>query len=151
MTGAELRTIRDSLGLSAEQVAGMAGVRNRTVYRWEVGDWPVPDDVATALRDLDAQIERAAQDAIGRATGRADGVVLVRYRDADDLARYRPDMAHLPPCVHGALIDRVRRELENQGVPVRIVWLDPAAYQAWLGRRADSETWRAQWAATALE
>ena len=153
MTPAELRTLRDSLGLTAEQVAQMAGVRDRTVRRWEAGDWPVPQDVADALRRLDAQIEHhvaGAVEGIAERPQRPDDVVLVRYRTAEAMAHYLPDMASLPPSVHGALIDRVRVALGRLGIASRIVWMDPPAYTAWLGRRRDSEAMRAAWAAEQL-
>lgn len=153
MTGAELRTLRDSLGLSAEQVAQLAGVRGRTVQRWEVDEWPVPQDVAGALQRLDAQLEQAVLAAVdGLQAAQADAgaptdVVLVRYRTEADLARYRPDMAALPASVHGALIDRVRLAFSRLGVVTRIVWMDALAYEAWRGRRGDSESLRSAWAA----
>lgn len=158
MTGAELRTIRDSLGLSADQFAQMVGVRDRTVRRWEVGDWPVPDEVAKVLSSLDAQIEhsviqavdtlKSAQDAVN---GEPDDVVLIRYRTDADLARYRPDMATLPGCVHGALIDRVRLAFGRIGVKTRLVWMDSDSYQKWLGKRKDSDSFRAAWAAQQIK
>lgn len=153
MTGAELRTLRDSLGLSAEQVAQLAGVRGRTVQRWEVDEWPVPADLAEALQRLDAQLEQAVQhaveglqDAHKQAQQAPADVLLVRYRSEVDVARYRRDMAALPPSVHGALIDRVRLAFSRLGVTTRIVWMDAPAYEQWRGRRADSEALRAAWA-----
>lgn len=157
MTGAELRTLRDSLGLSAEQVAVMAGVRGRTVQRWEVDDWPVPSDVAEQLHQIDGLLEKAvrgAEDALLDAQKRAQGapadVVLVRYRTDADLARYRPDMAAWPTSVHGALIDRVRVAFMRAATPTRIVWMNAEAYEAWRGQRKDTEPLRAQWAAEQL-
>lgn len=158
MTGAELRTLRDSLGLSAEQVAGMAGVKGRTVQRWEVDDWPVPQDVAELLQRLDALLERAMLGAVdglqaaqaGRGAPQEE-VVLLRYRSAEDLARYRPGMAELPPAVHGALIDRVRLAFARLGVASRIVWMDAPAYEEWRGKRRDSEALRSQWAVGQIE
>lgn len=157
MTGAELRTLRDSLGLSAEQVAGMAGVKGRTVQRWEVDDWPVPQDVAELLQRLDALLERAVLGAVDGLQAAQEGrgapqeVLLLRYRSAEDLARYRPDMAELPPAVHGALVDRVRLAFARLGVGSRIVWMDAAAYEAWRGKRRDSEALRSQWAAEQIK
>lgn len=157
MTGAELRTLRDSIGLSAEELARLVGVRDRTIRRWEAGEWTVPEPVAEQVRALDAQIERAVagtvealQDAQERAQEPPAEIVLVRYRTEDDLAKYRPDMAALPPSVHGALIDRVRLAAERLGVPVRIVWMDREDYEAWRGRRRDTEAMRAAWAAQTL-
>lgn len=154
MTGAELRTLRDSLGLSADQLAQMLGNRDRTIRRWESGEWPVPDDAAEVLQRLDAQVERAVQGAVDalqdakRRTRKPPAdAVLVRYRTDRDLAYYRPDMAAWPLCVHGALIDRVRLAFSRLGVTTRIVWMDDEAYSDWLAGRIDSEPLRAAWAA----
>ena len=156
MTGAELRTLRDSLGLSADAVAQMAGVKTRSVQRWEVDDWPVPQDVAELLQRLDALLERAVLGAVDglqavkKGRGAPQEVVLLRYRSAVDLARCRADMAALPPAVHGALVDRVRVAFARLGVASRIVWMDAEAYEAWRGKRRDSDALRSQWAAEQL-
>ena len=150
MTPAELRTLRESLNLTGEQLAQLFGVRDRTVRRWEAGEWTIPDDAADHLRRLDAQIERAvieAVEAVERAPERPADAVLVRYRTDADLARYRPDMRSLPASVHGALVDRVRLAFSRLDIPTRIVWMDPDAYDRWRGRRRDTEPLRAQWAA----
>lgn len=78
----------------------------------------MPQDAAKELQRLDALVERAVLGAVDglqaaqERSGAPQDVMLVRYRTADDLARYRPDMAPYPPCVHGALIDRVRLALD---------------------------------------
>ena len=58
MTPTELRTIRATLGLSAEAMASLLQVQSgRTVRRWEAGEREVPGPVAvilTALRESQA-------------------------------------------------------------------------------------------------
>lgn len=61
MTSAELKSIRRSLGLSAEAFARMVRVESgRTVRRWEAGDRDIPGPVmviAEAARD-DARMRK---------------------------------------------------------------------------------------------
>lgn len=154
MTGAELRTVRDSLGLSAREVAEMCGVKERTVQRWEVDDWPVPQDVGSVIRQLDEEMELVVAEMvellhlqIERAGRPPTDTVLLRYRSAEDLARFQPGWGQFPPAVHGALVDRVRLAFARLGVESRIVWMEASAYEAWRGKRRDSEALRSQWAA----
>lgn len=159
MTAAEFRTLTESLGLTAEAAAKLLGVQPRTIRRWQSGEWPVPDDAAADLLALDSRLEVAVSGAlqqVGAATAAMGGapaeVVMVRYLSADDLARYRPDMADLPLATHAALLDRLRVALARRGVAVRLVYLEPGLYEAWLKAEgaADSEAMRAAWAGTLL-
>lgn len=53
MTPAQLRTIRDSLGLTAEAFARLVGVSGgRTVRKWEAGDREIPGTVAILLKAI---------------------------------------------------------------------------------------------------
>ncbi len=150
MTPAELKTLRESLGLSAQWVADQSGVRLRTVQYWEAGRMPVPEDVAALLSRIDAQYERAVSEAlaaINEAPEKPAEVVLVRYRSDADLWRFRPDMEPLPASSHAALLSRLRRALWTAGVPSVIEYMEPDEYLAWLGKRKDTDAMRAAWAA----
>lgn len=159
MTAAEFRTLTESLGLTAEAAARIMSVRPRTIRRWQAGEWPVPEDAAATLQALDARLEtvvEAAVQQVDAATAEMgvapDEVVMVRYLSADDLARYRPDMADLPLATHGAMLDRLRVALGRRGVAVRLVYMMPDVYDGWLKSRrvSDSEAMRAAWAASLL-
>jgi hypothetical protein len=159
MTPAELRTLRERLGLSGEALGALLerAVTDRTVRRWEAGALPIPADAAATVLRLDALYERAVREALGRlAAARAEHggdpevVHLVRYWSPEDLARAHPDLAPLGPAGHAALVGRVREALVREGVPVRIVAFDPDAYHTWRGRRADTVALRAEWAAEQL-
>jgi len=52
MTGAELRTMREYLGLSSLWLARYLKVNERKVTRWEMGELPIPDGVAAEVDDL---------------------------------------------------------------------------------------------------
>ena len=53
MTPAELKTIRESLGLTVQWLADRAGVKLRTVQYWESGRSGVPADVSELLLRID--------------------------------------------------------------------------------------------------
>lgn len=57
MTPADFKTIRESLGLSAQWLADAVHVDQRTVRRWEDGAIPLRADVVDLLTQLDEQME----------------------------------------------------------------------------------------------
>ena len=152
MTPAELKTIRESLGLPLQWVATQARVQLRTAQYWEAGRNAVPEDVAEMLRGIDAQlwgiIDQMVRQvgAMIKEAGTPQQVDLVRYRNDADLWRYQPDFRPLPATCHGMLLSRAQRALEPLKVPIRIVYMQPEAYGRWLDGRADSSELRAQWA-----
>ncbi|MDR2925494.1 MAG: helix-turn-helix domain-containing protein [Azoarcus sp.] len=159
MTGAALKTVRESLGLTAQWVADQAGVRLRTAQYWEAGRMSVPSDVAAMLSALDEKIDAAARHAAARHAaahisslcgqhGSSSKIALVRYRTDDDLWRFRPDMEPLPATAHAALLSRVRRMLWSENIPSSIEFMDTENYMAWLDGRPDTEAERAAWAAS---
>ncbi len=70
MSPAELRMVREYLGVSAEWLADRLGVALRTVRRWEHGQSAVPDGVREQVEELEvvaAGHVNAAVDALGDA------------------------------------------------------------------------------------
>lgn len=53
MSPAEIRMVREYLGLTRPWLAGWLGVAERTIARWEDGKSPVPDDVRLKLEALE--------------------------------------------------------------------------------------------------
>ena len=156
LTGAELQTLREACGLTRDDLGELAGVAARTIKHWESGRAGVPADVAALVQRLDATIQQAADQgahamaqAIARQGTAPADVVLIRYRSADHLARYRPDMAGQPAGVQGAIVQRVAQALRQRGQLVRVIWMQPDAYEAWRVQhnQPDSEPTRATWAA----
>ena len=123
MGPAELKTIRESLGLSARWLADRAGVLQRSVQYWEAAAAAVPEDVADLILRIDAQFTES--DAAGAGGGRrADGQAgpPARNRAAVPLSgrrralhAARPDMSGLPVTAHAALLARVRLALLARG------------------------------------
>lgn len=161
MNGAEFKTLREACGLSVPDMSRLAisprtgeKVGERTIRYWESGSVPVPDDVAEILTKLDTMLSHAAQQALEawRAAVKTHGqgpdmVYLVRYRENEDLWRYRADMKGLPATCHAALINRARLALWGVGCATKIVWMEPGEYSKWLAGRKDSESLRVAWAA----
>lgn len=55
LTGADVRQIRERLGLSQRALGKALGVATNTVWRWETGEYPVesPEMLALALECLE--------------------------------------------------------------------------------------------------
>ena len=127
MTPAELKTIRESLGLPVQWLAERANVQRRTVEYWEAGRSPVPADVAELILQIDAQFAEATRQALAvfdEQTARQgqppETVRLYRYRDDAELWAARPDMRGLPVTAHAALLARVRTALQERRQDVAI-------------------------------
>lgn len=153
MTGAEIRTLRDGLGLSAQALADLVGVSLRAVQGWESErSAPRTSDVADTLGRLDNLITRAVAEFLAAIEAHSwASPVLLRYSDpADvpaDIRAALGDHADLAAVIHGALVSRTREAVALRGRLLRVVWFDRDDYRVWLGWRADGSDQRATWAA----
>lgn len=77
LTPAEVRCIREGLGVTAEWLADHLGVRTRTVQRWESGANPIPEFAVDALALLEADAAEQVRHHIDAFTGARPGVPLV--------------------------------------------------------------------------
>jgi len=167
MNPTELNTLRRSLWLTREQAGKLNGMTERSWRYLEDGTRAIPQDVQARMRALDATANAmadAAWDEYGNLTVRRIDqpaiewtdikAVLLRYADADDIARLdHPEIVDLPVDLHAAAIDRARILLEGEGATVRIVLFDPVAYRDWIAVNglADNSAIRAAWAATVAD
>lgn len=154
MTPAELKTLREAVGLSVPDLAELASVQERTVRYWESGRNQVPPDVEALVLGIDQQLDALAaqvmtvvREQIAAHGGQPEDIVLLRYRENADLWHFRPDFKPLPTTTHGALLARCRAALADLHVKTRIVYMEPQAYGQWLDGRKDSEALRSEWAA----
>jgi len=127
MTPAELKTLRESLGMPVQWLAERANVQRRSVEYWEAGRSRVPNDVADLILRIDAQFTEATRQALAVVDEQTakqgqppETVRLYRYRDDAALHAARPDMAGLPVTAHAALLARVRLALLARGHAVVI-------------------------------
>lgn len=153
MTPAEFKTLRESLGLTAQWVADHAGVKLRTVQYWESGRMNVPEGVSDMLFSIDKKLEASVAQAVifihdfVKKCEAPAVCAFVRYRTDADLWRFRPDMKPLPATTHAVMLARLRRALAAWDIPTAIEYMVPDDYLAWLAGRPDTEAERAAWAA----
>lgn len=105
MTGAELRCIAHTLGLSRDHLARLLRVQPRTVERWLYGQRPAPPGVVSQVRTW----LRAADDELSRMIADHDAEparVVVTYRDDGDHMTAAPG-SRMPSSWHRALVARL--------------------------------------------
>lgn len=95
MTGGELQTVREYLGLTGDWLAARLHVNPRTVRAWEAGRYPVPDGVRTEVEALESQTAAAVGELVAALQDARDPAVVV-YRDDAELAADRPGAGHMP-------------------------------------------------------
>lgn len=167
MTGAEAKTLREFLSISAQGWAdrlkhtGLLSSGNlRTIQRWEQGERSVPQDIAEALeaevqgvqQRVDAEFKR--MQAAHKAAKSARPFALIRYDSQEDFQRHHPGEASPHGYrLHVAAISQVFMRAQNAALPVRMVMMDLPDYEAWRfqkGLEEDLET-RQQWAEEKLK
>lgn len=87
MTGAELRTVREFLGLSTNWLAQYLEVGERKIMRWEAAEVPIPDGVAAQVDDL---YEEAAT-IVSRLVGKYRALVKANDGNDVEILTYRTD------------------------------------------------------------
>lgn len=111
MMPAELRVVREFLGLTPEWLAGHLEVSARTVRHWEAGKFAIPDGVRLEIEDLE---QRTAQ-FIGGVVEHLLGVrepAVVTYRDDEEYHWAHPEI-EFPASWHRAAIARVALEIDG--------------------------------------
>lgn len=148
MTPADLKTIREAIGLTVPDLAALAGVQERSVRYWESGRTAVPADVQAQVLRIDAWLTEQAREALAtvRTLAAGEAVHLVRYREDEDLWRFQPAYRPLPVTAHAAALARTRAALAGLHVRSVIVYMEPGEYSRWLDGRADSTGLREVWA-----
>lgn len=111
MTPAELKTIRESLGLSVPQLTAMLRVSERAVRFWEDGRFTIPDGVADTLGGMQRDLGRLA-DALIEHLRAKGGPVLHVYRSDADYHDADPNSPY-PASWHRAAAARVLRALPS--------------------------------------
>lgn len=94
MTGGELQTVREYLGLTGDALAAILGVNPRTVRAWESGRDPIPERVRGEVEQIEVDTATAVGELVEALEDMRDPAVLV-YRDDAALVAASPEMAHL--------------------------------------------------------
>lgn len=129
MSGAELKTIREYLGLPASWLATKAEVRERTVNYWESGKTPVPSDVADIVDDLLEKRKRSVKEALLliddliKKRGRVPhAVTLRRFKHELELWQAHPEMNGLPVTYHASILFELKSKLEKRAIATEITY-----------------------------
>lgn len=109
MTAAEMRVVREHLGLTTRWLADHLQVAERTVHRWENGQIRVPDGVRVAIEHLE-QLTAQHVDAAIAACNDARDPALATYRTDQDYRRHHPEQPW-PAEWHRAVCARVAQEV----------------------------------------
>lgn len=110
MTDAELRTIREWLGVTGDWLAGHLQVNPRTVRDWEQGRRPVPDRIRIAIEELEAVTGHAVGEAVTQLGDVPDPVAVV-YRDDEEYHAAHPEMSAWPASWHRRVVARAALEV----------------------------------------
>lgn len=122
MNGAELRTVRESMGLSMEWLAqrlpnpvlGRMGISVKTLRRWERDNQDIPGDVAEHLNELmglfvglvDRELDKA-----DNALRSGAQVILERYSRDSEMVTRNVSLAGFPAAFHAAALFLARERL----------------------------------------
>ncbi len=156
MNASKFKTIREALGLSAKWIAEQANVQIRTALYWESGRIKIPDDVIEIVKRTEDMIDNNVRHTISiydQAISKhktIDTVVLLRYRNDEDLWFFKKEMQPWPNSTHGALIFQTYKALKSIGAHADIVFMEKDQYLEWLNSRKDSESLRSEWASNQI-
>lgn len=109
MTDAELKTVREFLGLTGEALAAHLGVSSRTVRHWEEGKYRIPDGVRLAVEALEQYTAEFVGRAVDALLDMPEPGVLVYRSDAEYHAAV--PSATLPASWHRAVVARIAQEV----------------------------------------
>lgn len=117
MSAAELRVVREHLGLTTRWVAARLDVQERTVHRWESGESPIPDGVRMQVEAWKDDTAQSATVGVAALLDARDPVVVTYRTDIDYLA-------HEPAggwCAswHRAVVARVAQEVPGLRIGYR--------------------------------
>jgi len=124
MTGAELRVVRDGLGLSGPQLARLLDVNDRTVRRWELDEAPVPEGVRLQIERYEAYTADLIQTVINELLAMQGDVGIVTYRDDESYWADEPGMKPWPASWQRTVVYRVAQEIPG----LEIVYSDAVAF-----------------------
>lgn len=86
LTPAELRTAREALGLTGEQMAKLFQVNPRTVRAWEQGRDSIPGRLRLEVAKLQAETVKAVAEVVAGVQGQDDPVLITYRSDEEYLA-----------------------------------------------------------------
>lgn len=94
MSGGEMQTVREYLGLTGDLLADILEVAPRTIRDWESGRKPIPYRIPGAMEQLQTATASTVAEVTAALHDQRDPTVLV-YRTDEDFHAERPDVVHL--------------------------------------------------------
>jgi DNA-binding transcriptional regulator YiaG len=116
MTDAELKTIREYLGLTGGWLSASLGVSARQGRKWEEGAAPIPDGVRQEIEAIQQRTAEAESWLIATLMNQHEPIAYV-YRTDEDLAVANMDFGGFPASWWRAVVARVAQEMP--GLPIR--------------------------------
>jgi len=126
MTPAELKVVREFLGLPGAALAKYLKVSDRTVRHWEEGKFPIPDGVRLVIEDLEERTAVFVAGIVEKLMDYPDPVV-VTYRNDQEYHAAHPEIP-FPASWHRAVVARVAQEVP--GLSIVYPEKDPAPVAA---------------------
>jgi DNA-binding XRE family transcriptional regulator len=114
MTDAELKVVREHLGLTTRWLAEHLQVAERTVHRWEMGVSSIPDGVRVTMERLE-QVTAGLVGAAVDACNDARDPTMITYRTDGDYRAHYPEQSW-PASWHRALVARVAHEVPGLAI-----------------------------------
>jgi len=116
MTPAELKTLRESLGLSVRWCAQENGINQRSWRYWESGTFKIPQDAIewiTSLSTLADSTAKKAIESILEQKDRPEEVMLIQYKTDKEMWELKPEMRYFPASYHAAILAKTQSELKK--------------------------------------
>ena len=111
MTGAEMRVVREGLGLSGPQLALVMGVNDRTVRRWELGETPIPESVRVEIEGYERSTAEQVAAVVADVMAVRGDAGLVTYPSDEEFWRAEPHMWPWPASWQRVMVYRVAQEV----------------------------------------
>ncbi|WP_396902648.1 hypothetical protein [Mycolicibacterium sp.] len=112
VTPAELRCLREFLGLPPVWLADRLKVRERTLHRWEAAVAPIPDGVATEVENLANDAADIVEQLVQQYEASGGGE-LVTYRTDEDYRAVGELGLVYPASWHRAIAARVAEQVPD--------------------------------------
>lgn len=109
MTDAELRVVREFLGLTPEWLAQHLNVSARTVRHWEAGRYAIPDGVRLEIEDLERRTGEFIAGIVPKLLEMSDPGVIT-YRSDEEYHAAHPEVP-FPASWHRAIVARIVQEV----------------------------------------
>lgn len=111
MTDAELKVVREFLGVTGDWLAAHLGVSPRTVRHWEQGKYPIPDGVRLAVEQLETVAAQQVNAGIKVLSEASDPGLAIPRTDADC-----PPDCSWPASWHRAVAARIAQEVPGLSI-----------------------------------